>query len=98
MSKILRGVGTLGATAASIFSDERLKKDIHPITKATDVIMKLKPVEWNWKKGVIAQDIEKVLPELVHTDPDGSGFKKVNYSGLIPYLVSAVQELKEERS
>lgn len=96
LSKILRGVGTLGATAATIFSDKELKKDIHPITKATDIIMKLKPVEWNWRKGVIAQDLEKVLPDLVHTDPAGSGFKKVNYAGLIPYLVSAVQELKQE--
>lgn len=98
LSKILRGVGTLGGAAASIFSDERLKENVHPITKATDVLMKLKPVEWNWKRGVIAQDLEKVLPDLVHDDPSGSGFKKVNYVGLIPYLVSAVQELKEERS
>lgn len=80
-------------------SDVRLKTNIHPITDALDDIMQLKPVSFNFKAGgeqglgFIAQDIEKVYPELVSK---GAGMKSVNYDGLIAPLVGAVQELKEE--
>jgi hypothetical protein len=84
----------------SLFSDQRLKKDIKPIDNAVDKIMSLRPSTWKWKggevedSGLIAQDIEKKLPELIdNTDP--SGFKRVNYAGLIGTLVGAIQELKE---
>jgi len=93
--------GGLGAVLASLFSDERLKEDIRPINKAVDKLMVLRPVSWKWKnsevedQGLLAQDLLKVLPELVHKDPEGSGFLKVNYAGLISTLVGAVQELAE---
>lgn len=80
------------------FSDKKLKKDIHPIDSAIDKIRKLKPVSWDWKDGsgksygVVAQEIEKVLPELVRSDKVTS-LKQVEYSGLIPYLIGAVQDL-----
>jgi hypothetical protein len=45
--------------------------------------------------GVIAQEIEKVFPEVVNTDPEG--FKSVNYSDLAPVLIEAVKELKAEK-
>lgn len=99
LTKILGVAGGLGSIAASLFSDKRLKKDITPLDKATDMIRRLKPVQYEWKRdvgqgrlGFLAQDIEKLLPELVHTDSE-SGYKKVDYSGLIPILVGAVQEL-----
>jgi hypothetical protein len=41
--------------------------------------------------GVIAQEVEQVFPELVHTDP--GGYKRVNYLGLIAPLIEAVKEL-----
>jgi len=41
--------------------------------------------------GVIAQEVEEVFPELVHTD--ASGYKRVNYLGLIAPLIEAVKEL-----
>ncbi|MDE1465066.1 tail fiber domain-containing protein [Spartinivicinus poritis] len=44
--------------------------------------------------GVIAQDIQQVIPEFVSTHEDG--YLQVNYIGLIPVLVEAVKELKQE--
>ena len=93
----------LAAAAPYIFaSDKNLKKDIKEITqdKAISKIRELKSKEWTWKggssksSGVIAQELEEVLPELVETvkvkDLD---IKAVNYVGLIPYLIGAVQNL-----
>jgi hypothetical protein len=65
----------------------------------------LKGVNYQWngvkqqdtvstQTGFIAQDIEKIFPELVLTDPQG--YKSVNYIGLIPHLVEAIKELKTE--
>ena len=44
--------------------------------------------------GMLAQEVEKVLPELVITDPDGK--KLINYIELIPMLLNAVQALSQE--
>ena len=44
--------------------------------------------------GVIAQEVEKIFPELV--EKDEKGFLSVNYTGLIPHLIEAVKELKEQ--
>jgi hypothetical protein len=61
--------------------------------------MKLRPVSYNLKEngkgdfGVIAQDLEKVYPQLVS---GGDGMKYVKYDGLIAPLISAIQELKQE--
>lgn len=85
---------------AGLFSDERLKKEVKPIDKALEKISALRPSTWKWKgtefedTGLLAQDIAKVLPELVDRT-DSSGYLKVNYAGLIGTLVGAVQELKE---
>jgi hypothetical protein len=56
-------------------------------------------VKFNWKRsgldsyGVIAQDIEKVLPELVS---DVDGIKNVNYDGIIAFLIEAIKELNKK--
>ena len=58
----------------------------------------LRGVSFDWKKsgfssyGVIAQELEDVLPELVH----GEEPKTVNYNGIIGVLIEAVKELKKE--
>jgi Chaperone of endosialidase len=90
--------GLLGL--ASLFSDKSLKKDIKPIDKAIEKVRAIQPKSWKWKggatqdAGVLAQDLEEILPELVHTDKStGIELKKVNYAGLIPYLVGAIQDL-----
>ena len=70
---------------------------------ATSQLGKLKGVSWKWREeapaqareqpgmGVIAQDVERVFPELVTTGDDG--YKRVNYAGLIGPLIEAVKEL-----
>jgi hypothetical protein len=81
-------------------SDFRLKKNIQPLESALDEIEKLKPVSFDYKEngrhslGVIAQDLEKIYPELVVNGP--GGYKYVLYEGLIAPLISSVQELKSE--
>jgi hypothetical protein len=99
------GVGDLGVggavTAAKIYSasDARLKINIHPLTDGLTNVMKLDAVSFAFKQGgkpsmgVIAQDLEKVYPQLV-LERDGTKF--VEYTGLIAPLISAVQELKHQ--
>ena len=97
-----------GTTTWSQSSDRRFKKDITPITNALDKIMKIDGVGYNWKAdefkemsfdqrhqlGVIAQDIEKVLPEAVTVDD--KGYYSVSYTTIIPVLVEAVKEQQNE--
>ena len=89
-------------SAAGIFStsDIRLKKNIKPIEGALENIDDLNGVMFNYKgnsnhlhSGVIAQELEKVLPHLVKTDT--RGYKTVNYTELIPFLIEAIKEQQE---
>ncbi len=84
----------------SCSSDERLKKDITPLSDSTLAsVLALRPVSYHWKTdadsaglkyGFIAQDVEKIFPELVMTDP-ASGFKELSLNGFVPYLTKAIQ-------
>jgi len=47
--------------------------------------------------GFIAQEVEKVLPQIVHADEEGESYKSVGLMGMIPYLVEAFKELKQEK-
>jgi hypothetical protein len=102
-----RGSATIGAGLTvtgdiNSTSDINLKKDITPVENALDKICKINGVEFEWKKtnkksiGVIAQEIESILPELVTNmiDNDENDVKTVNYNGLIGVLIEAVKELK----
>jgi hypothetical protein len=81
-------------------SDISLKKDIQPLNYGIlDKVLKLNPVSFYWKDenmdkdkhfGFVAQEVEKILPELVRQDSQGK--KTLNYDELIPYLVRAIQE------
>jgi hypothetical protein len=77
-------------------SDRRLKDDIKPIVGLA-IVDKLNGVTFTWKKdhtlsaGVIAQDVEAVIPESVHTDT--KGMKSVSYDTLIAPMIEAVKEL-----
>jgi endosialidase-like protein len=63
-------------------------------------LLQLRPVTWNWKDkpdqgrqlGLIAQEVEPVLPELVITDKDADQTKALNYVGLVPVTIKAIQE------
>lgn len=96
--------GRLKTTGINETSDVRLKKDVGPIENALEDILQMKGVTYNWKKneypdmglegglqhGLIAQDLEKIIPELVLTDNDG--WKSIEYSHLVPVLIEALKE------
>lgn len=94
--------GQLNATNFNSLSDARYKINVTPITGAGKKIAAINGVSFNWLEnnkpslGVIAQEVEQVLPELVATGSDG--FKSVNYSGIIGVLIEAVKELQAEIS
>ena len=87
---------TLTAGTYDTSSDERIKKNINPIDDALEILSELNGVKFEWKEnglpsaGVIAQDVEKVLPELVH---EVNEVKRVNYDGLIGVLIESVKTL-----
>tara|TARA_B100000524_G_scaffold187734_1_gene97256 strand:+ start:1637 stop:3541 length:1905 start_codon:yes stop_codon:yes gene_type:complete len=93
--------GDVYAFSTTVSSDENLKKDITIVSDAVTKVEALKGVTFKWKKndadsaGVIAQDVEKVLPEVVKTvnDMEGNEFKAVNYAGLTSILIEAVKDL-----
>ena len=92
----------LGGTYTNA-SDRRLKRDITPYTHGLDTIMGLKPVHFvlrsdNKKSmGFIAQDVQKVLPEIVTSGKlKGKVILGVNYSAIIAPLTAAVQEQQRE--
>ncbi len=94
------GDGTIAISNAWVtFSDRRFKENIVPIRDALITIARLQGVLFRWKQsgsnsaGFIAQDVEKVLPDIVFTD--AQGYKSVDYVRIIPYLVEAVKELSE---
>jgi hypothetical protein len=88
---------TITSTAFYYSSDRRLKTDIAPI-KGLEMILALNGVKFKWKKtglneiGLIAQDVEKVLPELVSTNPD-TGLKAVKYGNLVAPLIEGEKTL-----
>jgi trimeric autotransporter adhesin len=87
---------TITCVTLNSTSDINLKNDVRPFENALTTINQLNGVHFTWKQddkksiGVIAQEIEAVLPELV-TETEGT--KTVNYNGLIGVLIEAVKEL-----
>ncbi len=93
--------GTIRATGDVIaFSDERVKENIKTIDNSLEKVNKLRGVEFNKigedKKsiGVIAQEIEKIIPEVVRTDDEG--MKSVAYGNVVGVLIEAIKELNAE--
>jgi hypothetical protein len=100
--------GTLEATAdiiAYASSDIRLKNNIQPIENSLEKINQIGgySFEWNVEKqniytgkdyGVIAQEIEEILPELVQTREDG--YKAVKYDKLVSLLIEGIKDLSKE--
>ncbi len=93
--------GTVGATAYYYTSDQSLKKNVYPLSGSLDKILKLKGVSFEWKKdgrqevGLIAQDVEQVYPEVVHTS-ETTGLKSVQYGNLIAPLIEALKEQQKQ--
>ena len=95
-----------GDVVAYASSDERLKDNIQNIENPIEKVQSLKGVTWDWNDnadelqqslpnvGVIAQDVEKVLPQLV-TDRD-NGFKGVDYAKLTGLLIEAIKDQQSQ--
>jgi len=83
-------------------SDERIKTNIKTIENALDKVTQLRGVEYDrtdieaHQIGVIAQEVEKVLPEVVHDNENG--LKSVAYGNLVAVLIESIKELKGEIS
>jgi len=93
-------------------SDSRLKTNIQPLAGSLDVICNLEGVTYDWKYreeknqiGLIAQDVEKFIPESIKegTKPfygkdekDTTIYKSINYDMIVPHLIESIKELKSE--
>ena len=91
-------------------SDIRLKKDIEPVNDVLDKLQEIRGVRYRYKAdkettrfniGVIAQEVEKVFPELVNkmpSDPESDEeYMTVTYENITPILIEAVKELRVEK-
>ena len=80
------------------YSDERLKTDIETLKNALELIENIRGVSFlrDGRKGlgVVAQELEKVLPELVNNNEDG--YKSVAYANLSAVFIEAIKELNKE--
>jgi hypothetical protein len=88
---------------AYAISDERVKDNVQPISNALEKLEQITGVSFDWKPesghhghdyGVLAQEIEKILPEVVVTRD--SGYKAVKYEKIIPLLIEAIKELSKK--
>lgn len=88
-------------------SDITLKKDIANLPVGLDQVLELRPVVWRWKDatvgkdqeyGFIAQEVEKIMPELVSVDTwvDGTKRKFLSTEKMVPFIVAAIQEQQTE--
>ena len=94
-SKGISSVGTLTAVDVTVTSDRRLKSDISTISNALETVKGLRGVyftrigESRRNVGVIAQEVEEVLPEVVH----GDEMKSVSYGNMVGLLIEAFKEM-----
>merc|ERR1711998_481001 len=101
--------GTLSAATVTETSDGRLKKEVVTLPNAIGVVQQLRGVSYSWdnsvpgrsvpdgvglRSGLIAQEVERILPGSVKTDREG--WKSVAYTTIIPYLVEAVKEQQRQ--
>lgn len=95
-----------GGGSWSTFSDERLKKNIAPLTDTLDKLLALHGVRFEYidpasinelpgeRIGIVAQDIEKVFPDWVDSGPNG--YKRVTYRGFEALTVEALRDLRDQ--
>lgn len=97
-------VGRVKSDGINETSDARLKKNVSPINNSLAKVLEMQGVTYNWRTdefperelsndlqyGLIAQELEKVIPELVDTDDEG--WKSIEYSHLVPVLIEALKE------
>jgi hypothetical protein len=104
-------IGTQGSPAAAIYmqnwttqSDARLKKDVENLPYGLADVLRLRPVAFAYndgpdgrtKLGLIAQEVEKVIPEVVLRGQDEAGTLAIEYGALLPIAIRAVQEQEQQ--
>ncbi len=96
--------GSIGNNTTMYHSDIRWKKNVQSLPNSLDVVTRLRGVSYEWRRdefadmnfhegkhvGLIAQEVEEVIPEVVNTAPDG--YKSVEYANLVAVLIEAVKE------
>jgi hypothetical protein len=99
--------GDIQANTTVYTSDARLKRNVQPIGNALGTVAKLRPVSYEKRAdlrsndysmkqmGFIAQELESVLPNSVHTDKSADAIKSVDYISIIPVLTKALQEQQQ---
>jgi hypothetical protein len=101
---VLRVSGKIRSTGINESSDIRLKKNFASIDNALSKVLSMNGKYYDWRTtefpqmnflegrqvGVIAQEMEKILPEVVATD--GEGYKSVEYGHIVPVLIEAIKE------
>ena len=104
--KVTGDIGATGDIVAYVSSDERLKNNVEVISNPIEKVQSLRGVTWEWNElasdavkqspnvGVIAQEVEKVLPQLVHDRENG--FKGVDYAKLTGLLIEAIKEQQKQ--
>jgi len=96
----LHATGAITGATVNATSDRRLKKNIVAISYPLDIVSNLNGVRYQWvsndepSAGLIAQDVETVMPELV--SDAGDGMKSINYNGIIGALVESIKQLNTE--
>jgi hypothetical protein len=102
------GTGTYSDTLSQ-HSDRRLKQNIRSLQNSLMTVKQLRGVTYDWNRtipgreissekrqvGVIAQELQRLLPDLVNSDNE---YLSVNYVGLVPVLVEAVKELEAKHT
>jgi hypothetical protein len=93
--------GRVYSNGSVLTSDARLKKDVRDLSYGLAEILRLRPVLFKWKTGgdsdhvgLIAQEVEKVIPEVAANvrSPSGQDVMTVDYVELVPMLIKGVQE------
>lgn len=100
----LEVTGIIQAKGFLQISDSRLKTEVRDIVDALDTVTRLQGKTYRWKSdvaddkdggerviGFIAQEVRKILPEVVHEEPE-TGFLAVSYSEILPVLIEAFKE------
>ena len=90
---------TSDGTLITSASDERMKTNIQPLGNSLSKVLRLQGVSYTWiedpglgtRIGMIAQEVENILPELVFTN-ENDGYKGINYSEITAVLVEAIKE------
>jgi hypothetical protein len=91
-------------TSVGTISDERLKENVVRLNNSLEKVTQINGYNFNFKDkpdetmlGVIAQEIEKVLPEVVYEfEKEDKTYKAVRYENIVPLLIEAIKDLKEK--